>query len=202
MLSIGAAILGAGYVCGVDIDADALAIAARNVSVSSQLPSIVVLTSCMDSQVEEMELDVELVNSDLTSLCFATTHGLAAAADASQPPDASTSQTDDAGDDDAPTAEEAAFKEQAAAATDSAPEKNEGPERVNPATETMKPRFGAFDTVLMNPPFGTRCKGIDMLFLVTGVCMARRAVYSMHKVCCLPPNHPQTIKTKAHKPFC
>jgi hypothetical protein len=27
---------------------------------------------------------------------------------------------------------------------------------------------GCFDTVLMNPPFGTRCKGIDMLFLYTG----------------------------------
>jgi hypothetical protein len=43
-----------------------------------------------------------------------------------------------------------------------------------------------FDTVLMNPPFGTRCKGMDLLFLYTGLCCARRAVYSMHKVrCCL-----------------
>ncbi len=40
----------------------------------------------------------------------------------------------------------------------------------------------SFDTVLMNPPFGTRCRGIDMLFLYTGLCLARRAVYSMHKV--------------------
>jgi hypothetical protein len=39
-----------------------------------------------------------------------------------------------------------------------------------------------FDTVLMNPPFGTRCRGMDMLFLYTGLCLARRAVYSMHKV--------------------
>lgn len=42
-----------------------------------------------------------------------------------------------------------------------------------------------FDTVLMNPPFGTRCKGMDLLFLYTGLCCARRAVYSMHKV---PPS--------------
>ena len=34
----------------------------------------------------------------------------------------------------------------------------------------------------MNPPFGTRCKGIDMLFLMAGLRLARRAVYSMHKV--------------------
>ena len=43
-------------------------------------------------------------------------------------------------------------------------------------------REGSFDTVLMNPPFGTRRRGIDMLFLYAGLCLARRAVYSMHKV--------------------
>lgn len=43
-------------------------------------------------------------------------------------------------------------------------------------------RSRRFDTVLMNPPFGTRCKGMDLLFLYTGLCCARRAVYSMHKV--------------------
>ncbi|XP_022254067.1 methyltransferase-like protein 5 isoform X2 [Limulus polyphemus] len=39
-----------------------------------------------------------------------------------------------------------------------------------------------FDTVIMNPPFGTkRNRGIDMLFLKTGLNMATRAVYSLHK---------------------
>jgi len=39
-----------------------------------------------------------------------------------------------------------------------------------------------FDTVVMNPPFGTKHnKGLDMLFLQTGITMARKAVYSLHK---------------------
>lgn len=38
-----------------------------------------------------------------------------------------------------------------------------------------------FDTVLMNPPFGTRVKGIDMIFLVRAIRSCSRAVYSLHK---------------------
>jgi len=39
-----------------------------------------------------------------------------------------------------------------------------------------------FDTVIMNPPFGTKHnKGLDMLFLQTGISLASRAVYSLHK---------------------
>jgi len=39
-----------------------------------------------------------------------------------------------------------------------------------------------FDTVIMNPPFGTKHnKGLDVKFLQTGVKMATRAVYSLHK---------------------
>ncbi|XP_015674655.1 methyltransferase-like protein 5 [Protobothrops mucrosquamatus] len=39
-----------------------------------------------------------------------------------------------------------------------------------------------FDTVIMNPPFGTKHnKGMDMAFLKTAVQMARIAVYSLHK---------------------
>jgi len=37
------------------------------------------------------------------------------------------------------------------------------------------------DTVIMNPPFGTRKKGADLEFLRTGLKIARRAVYSLHK---------------------
>ena len=42
----------------------------------------------------------------------------------------------------------------------------------------------AFDTALMNPPFGTRQKGVDMAFLRAGLDAVRAgggAVYSMHK---------------------
>ncbi|XP_003226307.2 rRNA N6-adenosine-methyltransferase METTL5 [Anolis carolinensis] len=39
-----------------------------------------------------------------------------------------------------------------------------------------------FDTVIMNPPFGTKHnKGMDMAFLKTALQMARTAVYSLHK---------------------
>lgn len=40
----------------------------------------------------------------------------------------------------------------------------------------------AFDTVVMNPPFGTKHnRGIDMAFVKCGLEMARTAVYSLHK---------------------
>lgn len=38
-----------------------------------------------------------------------------------------------------------------------------------------------FDTVLMNPPFGTKRRGVDIHFLHTALNMAKGAVYSMHK---------------------
>jgi len=39
-----------------------------------------------------------------------------------------------------------------------------------------------FDTVVMNPPFGTKHnKGLDLLFLQTGLNMSCGAVYSLHK---------------------
>lgn len=37
------------------------------------------------------------------------------------------------------------------------------------------------DCVLMNPPFGTRNSGIDMLFLEVGLSIAESCVYSLHK---------------------
>jgi len=39
-----------------------------------------------------------------------------------------------------------------------------------------------FDTVVMNPPFGTKHnKGVDMHFVEVGLAMATGAVYSLHK---------------------
>lgn len=39
-----------------------------------------------------------------------------------------------------------------------------------------------FDTIVSNPPFGTKNNaGMDVLFLETGVRMAKNAVYSLHK---------------------
>ena len=39
-----------------------------------------------------------------------------------------------------------------------------------------------FDTVLLNPPFGTKNnKGMDMKFLKTAIDMSNNSVYSLHK---------------------
>lgn len=40
---------------------------------------------------------------------------------------------------------------------------------------------GCVDTVVTNPPFGTRRVGIDTVFVLQGARVARRAVYSLHK---------------------
>ena len=40
---------------------------------------------------------------------------------------------------------------------------------------------GQVDTVVLNPPFGTRMKGADMHFLSVAVRLTRCAVYSLHK---------------------
>ena len=39
----------------------------------------------------------------------------------------------------------------------------------------------SYDVVIMNPPFGTRKAGIDILFLEEAFRCARRAIYSLHK---------------------
>ena len=51
------------------------------------------------------------------------------------------------------------------------------------ANEKTKPSLRVLraDTVLMNPPFGTRKKGADMGFLRAGLLIARNAVYSLNK---------------------
>ncbi|EFC38429.1 predicted protein [Naegleria gruberi] len=41
--------------------------------------------------------------------------------------------------------------------------------------------YRLFDTVLLNPPFGTRIKGADMMFLKVASELTRNAVYSLHK---------------------
>lgn len=51
-----------------------------------------------------------------------------------------------------------------------------------------------FDTVIMNPPFGTKHnKGMDMKFLRTALTMAKTSVYSLHKT-----STREHIQKKAH----
>ncbi|KAG0006144.1 Methyltransferase-like protein 5 [Modicella reniformis] len=60
----------------------------------------------------------------------------------------------------------------APSATDGVPPNSRGP------YEMMK---GKLDTIVMNPPFGTKLKGIDMVFLKKGIDLANHVVYSLHK---------------------
>ena len=59
------------------------------------------------------------------------------------------------------------------------------PDKMSSALESGKPRRRgpSFDTVVMNPPFGTRNKGIDVLFLQHAIknVVDGGAVYSLHK---------------------
>ena len=56
-----------------------------------------------------------------------------------------------------------------------------------PMSNGLEPRqlaprpYPPFDTVLMNPPFGTRCNGIDTRFVEAGLALGATAVYSLHK---------------------
>ncbi|XP_072978562.1 uncharacterized protein [Typha angustifolia] len=47
--------------------------------------------------------------------------------------------------------------------------------------KSLKLRGPLVDTIVMNPPFGTRKKGSDMEFVFMALKVASRAVYSLHK---------------------
>ncbi|KAJ4959462.1 hypothetical protein NE237_026573 [Protea cynaroides] len=91
-LGVAAALLGAEYVMGIDIDSQSLEIASLNA--------------------EDLELDMNLIQCDISNLAW---------------------------------------------------------------------RGNVVDTVVMNPPFGTRKKGADMDFLFKALKVASEAVYSLHK---------------------
>ena len=50
------------------------------------------------------------------------------------------------------------------------------------ANGSLEQMHKKFDTVIMNPPFGTKHnKGIDMTFVKQALSLARTSVYSLHK---------------------
>jgi len=56
-------------------------------------------------------------------------------------------------------------------------------ELVNADVVALEDRFiGKYDTVIMNPPFGTKHnKGLDIKFLEAGLRLSSKSVYSLHK---------------------
>ena len=52
----------------------------------------------------------------------------------------------------------------------------------DPDADEESSYYKKFDTVVMNPPFGTKHnKGIDVAFVEKGLALAKTAVYSLHK---------------------
>ena len=175
VLGIGAALLGADNVLGIDIDPAALEVAAQNVA--------------------EAEVPVDLLLCDV--LRFAVRHELPTAAAAARTPPPPNRCTDSA----LPT--EAEFERclqlddgervqtEDTAATASAsggsapsaePDATAGGDEEAAVAAVGS---GVFDCVITNPPFGTQkhANGADMAFLRAGLalCSARGAVYSLHK---------------------
>ena len=120
VLAIGAKLMGAGHVLGIDVDRDALEECKENL------------------ETYEPELEVELCLMDVVELIR---------------------RYDDDEDEEEDVEEE---------------EKSENVKR----KDYVWPRA---DTVLTNPPFGTRRKGADVAFLAAAMKMAETAVYSFHK---------------------
>jgi predicted RNA methylase len=182
VLGIAAALLGAAHVVGVDIDPAALRVAAQNVDAA--------------------EVCVDLLACDVLQLAmrsFAATEGVGDSnADSSQP--AGTRATLSAVDAAAeaanrtfpcfiestyPTKVQYASAKAAAVAAARAGAMTEDANAKVSAEELIPIGRGAFDLVLMNPPFGTQqhSNGIDMRFLRAGLamCTADGAVYSLNK---------------------
>lgn len=115
VLTIGAALLGADYVLGIDIDQDALDVCQENVEI-------------FDKEFQT----IDLLQFDVTRLL-------------------SNSICDENVDGD------------------------------EPSNSNRHRFYKCFDTVIMNPPFGTKHEGIDMKFVETALTMSRNSVYSFHK---------------------
>jgi len=138
VLGIGAAMMGAAHVIAVDIDPQALEVAAENVA--------------------ELEVPVDVIACDVLQLTFrkpAGSRGGGGAAACGGAVDGSPSAAEETGDG--------------------------GCSPFSAGRRWM----GAFDIILMNPPFGTRpeSNGLDVAFLRAGLALCRPggSVYTLHK---------------------
>ena len=127
VLAIGAKLMGAGHVLGLDVDMDALSECKENL------------------EMYEPELEVELVLMDVIELIR-------------RYDDYDEQESDESDDDD-----------------DDDDDDNNGDGK---RKDYVWPKA---DTVVTNPPFGTRRKGADVAFLAAAMKMADTAVYSFHK---------------------
>ena len=153
VLTIGSLLMGAREVVGVDLDPNALALTRDN-------------CDCFDPPLKP-ELVSATVPDDILRLRRAVT-------------DDDIKKMDD---EDMRRAEESSSSDEE---DDVEQEKDEGDEKEEAKDQKSHPhppltRPLRVDTVVMNPPFGTRVRGADMGFLRAGLTIARNAVYSLHK---------------------
>jgi predicted RNA methylase len=155
ILSVGAALLGCSYVIGIDIDEDALQLAQSNF--------------------EYFEIEnFELLKADLRHASLRTVYQTSPfdsmkilvndlPTNYNNPIHNNNNINNNVTDDASQSASESCSSEEAD----------------SPQPSTRKQSI--VDTVIMNPPFGTKIKGVDSIFLEKAFEMASTAVYSLHK---------------------
>eukprot|EP00003_Mantamonas_plastica_P000451 TRINITY_DN1037_c0_g1_i2.p2 TRINITY_DN1037_c0_g1~~TRINITY_DN1037_c0_g1_i2.p2 ORF type:complete len:308 (+),score=92.48 TRINITY_DN1037_c0_g1_i2:66-926(+) len=171
VLAIGASIMGAGRVIAADIDSEALDIAAQNL-VDYELDTDIDLVQfdvvqflhgkTMEEMLSEMEGSFTSSSSNSRRRDNRGKQGRKSNKGKGNRK-GSKSSTSDGIDFNSLILDEEQFKEYAGKSIRNGM------------------RRKTFDTVIMNPPFGTRNKGIDMLFLQAAFELSKGTVYSLHK---------------------
>lgn len=164
MLSIGSALLGANYVLSVDVDDDALKDARENKEDFEEDEDD------EDDEEDDSKMPIEFLKLDISSpnamqkilerLSVHISHRSKGESGTAKP----SSQT---------SSSSSLSEEEAAKAVASM--------SLSSQSTTGEKSTKKFNTVVMNPPFGTRTKGIDMLFVQVGLACCDTAVYSLHK---------------------
>lgn len=196
MLGIGAALMGAGLVVGFDVDPAALEIAARNAEAVGVEP-----------QMEFVLCDVLRLPPATAGKLAGAAGGAATATDSKPQPREAGQPIDCQGDDSRALAPHGGAGAELAHAGASAAHRD-GVNADGALSSAMRTKAslmsqddgsiaesaaavvgfppcyrGMFDTVIMNPPFGTRRAGADTAFLrvALALCHADGRVYSLHK---------------------
>ncbi len=154
MLGLGACLLGAKHVTGVDIDEDALNICRENING--------IVENVDDDLIPHFTYRLDLIQSDV----FQFEKMLKNRAAKLKEKNGGKATMGGAVSSESTTSSDKKTKSSSKTST-TVPEEIDG--------------YRLFDTVLLNPPFGTRIKGADMMFLKVASELTRNAVYSLHK---------------------
>jgi predicted RNA methylase len=179
VLGLGACALGAAFVLGVDVDARALACAAgaaEALGVADSLDLVLADVGAIGAAVEGAQRADPFVLAGAAPASAGAGAAPAAAPAAAAGPQRLVEEEEAEGGSAGPEA--AAGAAEAAAAAAAAPAASAAAMR-----SALAQWEGRFDTVIMNPPFGTRVPGVDVAFLKAALALtcAGGCVYSLHK---------------------